>query len=258
MSKHAIPLYEELNGNVTAPVPLLLSERIYKKVIFSPLQIVLARQSISTKASYHHKRYIDLKVKVSSFMSFMIKMRIHRLCGGSILYKRVLIVVFLYILKAVVVSSQDVCSCTPLVYNWTLDLNKNCDPINVTVGPETGISEVFCSIDLLTNSSTTINNLVPVEVTAYQIIELNFELTPLKSKSEANVSLSDGDFITFASITAAEPMEYSGGFQVSLVGVNDALQGVALEWLVRFTNLCEQTPFTIGDSIGWMVFVSEV
>ena len=188
----------------------------------------------------------------------MMKMRIHRLCGSSILCKRILVVVILNILKAVVVSSQDVCSCTPLVYNWTLDFSKNCDPFNITVGPETGIREVFCSIDSLTNSNTTMNDLVPMKVTEYQIIELNFELTPLKSKSKANISLSNGDFITFASITAAEPTEYSGGFQVSLVGVNEALEGVALEWLVRFTNLCEQTPFTVGDSIGWMLFVSEV
>lgn len=152
----------------------------------------------------------------------------------------------------VVSQEEQVCSCSPLVYNWKLDFNKGCSPLNVTIGLETGIRDAFCS-----TSNITTQNLTPVKVTAYQIIELNFELTPLKSKAEQNISLADGDVITFASITAAEPNQYSGGFQVSLLGVNDALQGVVQEWLVIYTNLCEQIPYSVGDSIGWMVFVSD-
>jgi hypothetical protein len=168
---------------------------------------------------------------------------------------------FSYILMKTIgmlTAAQDICSCTPLIYEWKLDFNKTCSPRNVTVGPNEGIMNVFCSIEAATKSNTTVAvDLKPVKVIEYQIIELNLELLPLKSESAKNVSLMDGDLITFSSLTAVDPSQYSGGFQVSLLAVNSVLQDIVLEWLVRYSNLCEKIPYSIGDSIGWMVNVSQ-
>jgi hypothetical protein len=149
--------------------------------------------------------------------------------------------------------AQDICSCTPLVYEWKLDFQRTCIPSNITIGENQGIREAFCSIEPASNFTT---NLVPIKVITYKIIELDMELAPLKSESMSNISLIEGDLITFASITAVDSTQFSGGFQVSLVGVNDAFQDVILEWLVRYSNICEKDTYALGDSIGWMIVVS--
>ena len=160
----------------------------------------------------------------------------------------------------ILTTAQDICSCTPLVYEWRLDFNRTCVPTNVTVGRNKGISEVFCSIEAFNpnQSDIVITNVAPVKVVSYQIIELSLELTPMKSDSSANVTLVQGDSITFSSLTAVDPSEYSGGFQVSLLGINSDLESIVLEWLVRYSNLCETIPYSLGDSIGWMVYVSQI
>lgn len=157
-------------------------------------------------------------------------------------------------LRVLAATDQDICSCTPLVYEWKLDFQRKCIPTNITIGPNEGIVEMFCSIGKGPLSNAT--DLTPIKVTSYQIIELDLELTPLKSEASSNVDLKDGDKVTFASITAAQE-SFSGGIQVSLFGVNSAMEQVVLEWLVRYSNLCETVPYSIGDSIGWMVYVSQ-
>ena len=154
-----------------------------------------------------------------------------------------------------IVIAKEICSCTPLIYEWTLDFQKECFPTNITVGPNEGIKNVVCSIEEIPFYNGT-KNFVPIKIVSYQIIELNLELAPLKTEAAAGINLVDGDLITFASITTIEPSQFAGGFQVSLFGINSALQDIALEWIVQYSNICETAPYSFGDSIGWMVYVS--
>ncbi len=162
----------------------------------------------------------------------------------------------LTVLKVPWIVAQDICSCTPLVYEWKLDFERICEPTNVTVGPNEGIKRVFCSLEAAPQFNST-KNLMPIEIVSYTLIELNLDLTPLKSESVTNVTLTNGDLITFSSYTAANSSEFSGGFQVYLLGVNSALEAIILQWLVRYSNVCEKAPYKVGDSVGWLVFVSE-
>ena len=154
-----------------------------------------------------------------------------------------------------IVIAKEICSCTPLIYEWTLDFQKECFPTNITIGPNEGMKNMVCSIEAIPFSNAT-DNFVPIKIISYQIIELNLELAPLKTEAAIGINLMDGDLITFASITTIDPSQFAGGFQVSLRGINSAQQNIALEWLVQYSNICEKTPYFFGDSIGWMVYVS--
>jgi len=129
-------------------------------------------------------------------------------------------------------------------------LASQCPPSNVTTGSTTGISRIECSV----NGDG--NNLMPVSVTSYRIAELDRDLVPVRVKNAMNVTLFDGDNVTFISDTNTNPGFVSGGIQVSMTGVNTDSQSVTLDFLVQYTNLCNKPPFAYGDSVGWLRFVS--
>lgn len=146
------------------------------------------------------------------------------------------------------------CSCTPLVYKWKLDFDGTCPPENITVGKDAGVKDAFCTV----TNGRNVSDFVPVSVTAYQIIELDLDLVPLKVKADSNITLKNGDSIVFSSITGVEPNEYSGALQATLDALNSADEKIVLEWIVRYSNLCEILPFSDGDSLGWMKFTIRV
>lgn len=154
--------------------------------------------------------------------------------------------------------AQDLCSCTPLVYKWRLDFDLFCPPANVTSdetnAENAGIRDVFCQIVSGGGSNTT--DFKPISIISYQIIELSQNLTPIKVNNRDNINLTDGDIITFNSITAVQPEEISGGLQASVNAINMNLEPIRLEWLVRYSNICEKLPYEFGNSVGWMVYES--
>lgn len=164
--------------------------------------------------------------------------------------------ILLTILIKIVVSqepdgSRYLCSCTPLVYKWKLDFTQSCPPANISVGNDAGVKDAYCTV---TNGSN-LTDLKPVSVTSYQIIELDDFLVPIKVKAEPNITLKDGDVISFSSITGVQPSVISGGLQARMDGLNSADEKIVLEWIVRYSNLCEVYPYSEGNSLGWMEFV---
>lgn len=137
------------------------------------------------------------------------------------------------------------CSCTPLVYKWKLNFAKTCPPPNINLGEFDGISDAFCKV----------TGVDPIQVVSYQIIELDQSLAPIKVKARSNLALGDGDVIAFSSLTAVEPTVISGGLQATLDAIDSNLEQIKLEWIVRFSNLCEVYPFQDGDNLGWMEIV---
>lgn len=156
----------------------------------------------------------------------------------------------LYLLGAILLDyaiAQTYCSCTPLIYHWKLDFSGTCPPLQVPVGIGHGVSHAFCKV---TGYGT--DNITPVTVTAYTIIELDDELTPLKIKAEKNLNMTDGNFIYFSSLTAAEPNVYAGGLQAEITAKNSLGESLRLVWILAFSNICETLPFLSGNSLGWM------
>lgn len=157
------------------------------------------------------------------------------------------------------VSSQGVeriCSCTPLVYTWKLDFSRTCtrNNININIGETTGIRSAACDvIDPNVIGPSAVTDFEPVVVVSYQIIELGLDLIPIKVDGRSNLELFSESVILFSSITASQENVTSGGLQASVVGFNADNQRIQLNWIVRYTNLCEVLPFSADDSLGWMV-----
>ena len=98
-------------------------------------------------------------------------------------------------------QAEALCSCTPLVYKWRLDFDLTCPPANVSFGLNAGMMDVFCQIDSEANTT----DLTPVSVQSYQIIELSQGLTPIKVNNRSDLNLTNGNIITFNSMTTVQP-----------------------------------------------------
>lgn len=164
--------------------------------------------------------------------------------------------VFLALLVSIIVRSTDAqtCSCSPLVYRWKLDLTQTCPPpgLSLGTGDGKGIASVECDVTMGNPEDPV--DLDPINVTYYQIIELDENLVPVKVNVERDLRLVDGMRISFVSETAADTKLVTGGIQASVDAVNSAGNEIRLTWIVRYSNLCETKPYEAGDSIGWMVY----
>lgn len=143
-----------------------------------------------------------------------------------------------------------ICSCSPLTFRWELDFSASCPPPDLDIGPKFGVRKVFCDTDSESDDIT------PVVISSYQLIELSRTLQPINKKEVDNVALTEGDVIEFTSITATQPGEISGGFQAEIIGLNSNMEEISLSWIVQYTNLCEEMVFEEGDGIGWLIFSS--
>mmetsp|Transcript_3456 Transcript_3456/g.5101 ORF Transcript_3456/g.5101 Transcript_3456/m.5101 type:complete len:427 (-) Transcript_3456:143-1423(-) len=146
------------------------------------------------------------------------------------------------------------CSCSPLIYKWTLDFTRNCasTELSLGIGSITGLASIECDITMV--NTTDPIDLVPVALTSYELIELSTDrLAPVKINSETDLYFQDGQHLALTSETAANPSLVSGGVKATIGAVNLAGHGIELSWLIRYTNVCEAKPFEVGDSIGWAV-----
>jgi hypothetical protein len=167
--------------------------------------------------------------------------------------------------------SQKICSCTPLVYKWKVDFSQTCDyntvgnpsgPIGTIIGPGQGAEFATCGLYAETGFGGEVDestSMVPVSIIGYQFIELGQNLQRIKevaSEHDENfVPFADGEILTFDSQFLIDDSEIPRGFIVFLFAKNvDGIQ-IELQWMVRYSNLCEIPPFEDGDSLGWMVFV---
>jgi hypothetical protein len=164
-------------------------------------------------------------------------------------------------LSAFVSAQNDgVCSCTPLVYNWKLDFSRTCSRsyVNIPTGKGTGIIEASCDIIDPNIVGPSVTDFKPISIVSYQIIELGLDLIPVKVDGQSNVTLSNESAIVFSSLTAAKQNVTSGGLQATLIALNTDQQRIELNWIVKYSNLCENLPYSVESSLGWMVFMANV
>lgn len=146
-------------------------------------------------------------------------------------------------------AQVQICSCSPPTYYWTLDFSKGC-PLTIT--GDGGTKGGFCSYD--NEGPEHDGDYTPVEVTDFTFLDLDERLIGIKGITVTNTSLVDGDVIEYESITSMDVI--TGGVQGTFVARNAAGHEFTLDFLVRFSNLCERLPFNVGDTLGFLKFVS--
>jgi hypothetical protein len=153
------------------------------------------------------------------------------------------------------------CSCTPLVYNWKLDFSRTCSRsnFNITTGAGTGILEASCDVSDPNIMGPSVTDFTPISVVSYQIIELDLDLIPVKVDGQSNnITLFSESTVIFSSFTAAQQNATAGGLKASMIGLNADQQRIQLNWIVKYSNLCDMIPYSLEDSLGWMIFVADV
>jgi hypothetical protein len=138
------------------------------------------------------------------------------------------------------------CSCSPRVYYLQLDFDLGC-PLNVT--DSRGIQgQSLCGF------SKNQQNVKPIVVTEVSIKELApFTLEVKKEHIWQNETLLNGASIRFVSLS--DEGIFLGGLEGRIKAIN--AEGEFENFFkVEFSNTCEILPFNVGDSLGFLVFVS--
>jgi hypothetical protein len=151
----------------------------------------------------------------------------------------------------------ELCSCSPSTYEFTLDFDLSCPPVNITIG--NAVEATSCLTSPFGDPDIT--DLVPVAVTRINILEMGQELMVV-SQTDIDEELLDADTVTYSSI-AADPNSITNAkdvpraIQINLEGKNKLGQKIINVFIITFTNGCGSYPaFEEGQSAGWMRFVS--
>ena len=152
----------------------------------------------------------------------------------------------------------ELCSCSPSTYEFTLDFDLSCPPVNITIG--NAVEATSCLTSPFGDPDIT--DLVPVAVTRINILEMGQELMVV-SQTDIDEELLDGATVTYSSI-AADPNSITNtkdvprAIQINLEGKNKLDQKIINVFIITFTNGCGSHPaFEEGQSAGWMRFVSK-
>lgn len=149
-----------------------------------------------------------------------------------------------------------ICACSPSFIEFTLDFSLGCDNSTV-MGP--GVIDKTCSI-AANNADETASSLIPVEVFAVDISEIDqegtvsdrqFDFVFLENESTFTYStfISNPDAITEETATKT--------LMLTLLGTNLFDQDLRMEWSITYTNACDIFPvLSSGEQIGWTRFVS--
>ena len=176
---------------------------------------------------------------------------------------------------AAAASGQDLCSCSPTSFEFTLDLSGTCD--NNTVEDNPGISGSDCSIEALDDGSgqEVGDSGQVVEVFTVEFIEFDNsgDLTPINQDyTYVDVPLSHGDKITFYSRSSmldtslsladqqSNPALVPYGVTLNIYGRtaddNDSFVANYISWYNDMNCGDENNPIAVGDRIGWLTVVS--
>jgi hypothetical protein len=150
----------------------------------------------------------------------------------------------------------DLCSCSPTSYTFTFNFGLTCPPVNVTRNG--GIKATYCQISQFGNATSSITDLVPVEVGFVDIVELGQAFNVL-SQENITGTFFDGDSFSYTSIVALNDTleELPKVLQLNIFGFNADGEPIVNFYALAFTNICTVYPILFeGDSAGWTEFVS--
>ena len=170
-------------------------------------------------------------------------------------------------------SGQDLCSCSPTSFEFTLDLSGTCD--NNTVEDNPGISGSDCFIEALDDGSgqEVGDPGQVVEVFTVEFIEFDtttgFTVINQDNKYEYT-SRSDGGVISFYSKSSfldtslpladqqSNPDLVPGSATLNIYGrtADDSIVKNTVAWSYDMNCGEENSPIVVGDQIGWLNVVS--
>lgn len=153
---------------------------------------------------------------------------------------------------------EEICACSPSYYEFTLDFELFCPPVNITEND--AVDDTSCIVSPYT--STNVTDLVPVVVESIDVLELGQGLRVLAQENIVGTFV-DGDTFNYTSLTAnpediLDTADIPRGIQINIVGSNQFDEPLINVFIVTFTNNCGAYPvIEQGQSAGWTRFVSD-
>jgi hypothetical protein len=152
----------------------------------------------------------------------------------------------------------DICGCQPVNYTFTLDFGLACSDSNVG-GP--GIKAATCLTEVRDENGVPGEDLIPVTVSAIEIIELDKNLQVLSQTIRTGDFVSGSNF-TYTSIIStisdlSNIASLPRGLMVLISAENSKKQMTVQTNIIVYTNDCLVFPIlTEGQKQGWTIFVS--
>ena len=156
------------------------------------------------------------------------------------------------------IIGEDICSCAPNTYEFTLDFSLFCPPVNITTGD--AVAATTCMVSPFADPN--VIDLIPVSVQAIDILELDQNLDVIVQENIVGV-FADGDTFRYTSVAAAPgeiigPNDIPRAIQLNILGVNQFDEPIINVYLITFTNNCGSYPVLFdGQYAGWTRFVSQ-
>ena len=118
-------------------------------------------------------------------------------------------------------------------------------------------SQEYSASQIEEASMTPTLDTVPVAVYSIQFLEVDPDFNVINQDSSyvRDIDFVDGTVFTYASIIETSTT-IPGGMNRVLRGVNAAGDPVRNVFTITYTNDCGVPTFEVGDSIGWVIFVS--
>jgi hypothetical protein len=151
----------------------------------------------------------------------------------------------------------DVCGCSPLTFQFSLDFTLTCPPTNISTGAT--VSKTSCIVSPFGAPTT---NLAPTVVESISILELD-QSNNVLVEERIDGDLLNGEPFNYTSVLAnaefiTNSQQLPKALQMNLNGRNQ--EGVVLlnVFIISYTNRCGYFPVVQNSgSIGWVVFVSQ-
>jgi hypothetical protein len=171
----------------------------------------------------------------------------------------------LFALANFAASAVPSCVCSPLSYTFTINLSETCETDTISGNP--GIDNAICQIITTPPDDSVDFSTLKVFDVQFLEVDTSGDLSVINQVDRFNVSLSDGDTITFDSVASnlnpneplADQLNYvPGGVLLVLRARSDGSTVIVTNrptW--TYTNSCESLPLSVGDAIDWVTLVSE-
>lgn len=183
-------------------------------------------------------------------------------CSESIhdMLSRLVLFAFLLLPIAAQEIGVDLCACQPAVYSVRLQLNLTCADATVTAGLA-GIRDITCIVDKSTDANVT--DFQPTIVNEIQFLETDQNGNIVQQNLFAD-GYVEGDIVEYTSFLLGESSDINAvslpsALSVFVTAQNAAGEPIINTWAIQFNNDCSVHPvLTVGQRIGWTVFVSEI
>ena len=151
-------------------------------------------------------------------------------------------------------EAQDTCSCSPTEFTFELKLDEyTCPDPPFADTPDDALAYFGSGVQSYACAGPD-STQIPVKIIEALFESFDQEFNLIDSQSIFNLTLTDGESLTFTSPKTNPPAVRAILF--GLIGEDQNGEPILTSWVLFFTNECGVLALQDGTKFGWVVFVS--